>query len=163
MAVVHQDFYVICIDSKSNDIHQVIHHELSHLIQHLGDIRIVNAVKPDELNNKDILKSEFGSSYEEVVSYFSSNEFIPHVDDMKTDLKKLRQEYYKDLTGFQFKNRLEDFLEARSRKELEKNELFNNFWRMKDGEVSSLMMLLFSRISGYKFQKIMNWLNDIFI
>lgn len=151
---------VLCINSNAVDIHKVMHHEISHLVQELGGIRLVDGIKPEDVKNEDILKQNFGSSYEQVIEYFSSKEFIPHVDDIVSDLKKLRNTYYSSLTGIEFRRKVLNFLNAKTLEEAESNELYQKLWQMNRGEVSSLMMLLFAKTIGYKFQKILDWLQQ---
>ena len=158
----YDDFHVICANSNADDIYQVVHHELSHFIQHAGGVRIVNDLKLADIKRLNILESEFGESYQKVIRYFSGAEFVPHVDDMRADLKRLRESYYAADTGAQFKNRVYEFLRARSREDVSSSKLFNDFWLMKKGNVASLMMLLFARISGYRFQKIMDFIRSVF-
>ena len=156
MNAIDKNMHVICINTNAEDIHQALCHELSHLVQKIGKIRIVSGIDESTLRKKNILKEVFGIDYDEVVEYFSDVEFIPHVDDIVKDIKKLKDEYYKNSSYWEFILKIEDFLKTKTRKDLIENELFLNFSRMKNEEVSSLMMLLFSRISGYKFQKIWN-------
>lgn len=158
-----RDIYVICINAKNNDIYQAIHHEVSHFLQMLCGIRIIQDISPEDLKNRDLLKTEFGSSYNEVIDYFSKMEFAPHVDDIVSDLKSLRENFYRSIDGADFELLVLEFLKSRTKEEVFHSELFNNFKKMKNGEVSSLMMLLFSKISGYKFQKIMHFAKEAFL
>ena len=154
---------VLCVNSKADDIHQVIHHELSHFIQMTGNIRITNGISAAEIKHRDILEKEFEFEYEKVLSYFSGKEFIPHADDIKADLIKCRDIFYKDATGFEFRKDLQEFLKCRTEENVHNNKLYNCFYKMKRGNMDTIMMLLFSKISGYKFQKIMNHIEEAFI
>ena len=160
----NMDVDVICVNTNAADIYRVIYHEISHLVQALGGVRLVTGVKPENVKNEDILKQKFGFSYRQVIEYFSSKEFIPHVDDIVSDLKKLRKTYYSSLTGIEFRRKVLNFLSAKSLEEVESNELYQKLWQMNRGEVSSLIMLLFAKIIGYKFQKILDCLQqEVFI
>lgn len=52
------NIHIVCANTNSYDVFQTIHHELSHLIQHIGNIRIVKGLSLNEVRKKDILKTE---------------------------------------------------------------------------------------------------------
>ena len=155
--------HVICVNLKAGDIRQVMLHELSHLLQTICGVRLVDGVKQENIKNVYILKSEFGVTYDLVLSYFSKYEFAPHVDGITSDLKRLRSTFYGELDGIQFRQKVFSFLNSKTMREAEAHELYQSLSKSNNGDVSSLMMMLFSRISGYKFQKILGCIRTVFV
>lgn len=156
------NLHVVCINSKANDIRQVIYHELSHLVQELGGIRIVDGMTEEDVKNGDMLKKEFGFCYKQVVDFFSGKEFIPHIDDLVKDLKKLRRIYFSGIDGLEFKHLIFDFLSSKTLREVESSEIFKRYKEMNNGGTDGILMLLFSKISGYRFQKILSRMESAF-
>lgn len=159
----YENFEVVCVNTKCSNIFQTVYHELSHFIQANGNIRIVKEISLDEIKQKNVLKNIFQTDYDQVISYFSNKEFIPHVDDLIHMLHETKQQYYFNISNFEFLEKLNEFLHVKNRDEMIQHEFFQNFNKANNNNYDTLAMLLFSYISKYKFQKIFNIIKQKFI
>lgn len=152
---------LLCTNIKCDNIYNVMYHELSHFIQQYGKIRIVKEIDENKIN-KNYLESFFGVDYDKVISYFSNTEFVPHIDDLIKMLEITKEKFYKNIPSSQFFNDVEKFLCVKNKDEMLRNEFFLKFENANNGNVDSLVMLLFSFKSKFKFQKIYDRIKSYF-
>lgn len=158
----YDNLNIICVNNKNNNIFQTIYHELSHFVQIIGNVRIVNGINETDIKNKNILNNIFNVDYDLVLSYFSNTEFVPHIDDLYKMLLNTKNKCYKDISNLDFIEQLRNFLQVKTRREMLNNQFLINFKNSNYNNYDSLSMLLFSYISGYKFQQIFNILKRRF-
>lgn len=158
----YDNINIICINNNNHNIFQTIYHELSHFVQITGNIRIVNSINENNIKNKNILNNIFNVDYDLVLSYFSNTEFVPHIDDLYKMLLNTKNKCYRNISNFEFIEQLRNFLQVKTRREMLNNNFLINFKNSNYNNYDSLSMLLFSYISGYKFQRIFNILKRRF-
>lgn len=152
-----EDIYFICINTKSTDIEQTIRYELTHFLQVECKIKITQGI--DDTRQDKILKrqEDFPSfSLKEVVDYFSGIEFIPHIQDILDDISRCREKFYHEMSSVDFWKLVLEMAHCNTEKELLENDLFMKIIEANNRDVSAPMMLVFSRLSGYRWQKILD-------
>lgn len=157
---LNENKHVICVNSKSNNVVQTLYHELSHFIQNIGKIRIISKTLSDKHKEKivkDISNEEISNK---VISYFSGSEFIPHLDDLIIDLKKVNNTIYKNDVNFFdiFISFLND-CKNKSYDEIIKEDFYLNYLKINK-DSSPLIMLIYAFKIKFKSQRIFNILSN---
>ena len=95
---VYNNIGICIINANSCDVQATIYHELSHYIQLVGNIRTVKKFNVDkeklEDNEKFKQLKALDITFQDLNYYFSSSEFVPHIDDLIVGLWNTFQEFY---------------------------------------------------------------------
>lgn len=157
---VYNNIGICIINANSCDVQATIYHELSHYIQLVGNIRTVKKFNVDkeklEDNEKFKQLKALDITFQDLNYYFSSSEFVPHIDDLIVGLWNTFQEFYNT------KNDIDPLLNffIILNKEIKENDNFSSskflqqYSFANNGNIAPLIMYVASYYFNHKYQKI---------
>lgn len=143
---------IICVNKQTDNIQNVLTHEISHFLQTHCNIKIIKSKILEKETSK--LNNIFGAEIDKCLSYFSQNEFIPSLDDLLLSLKKVKNKFYSKLTALEFLMEIKSYLKTVYQTKNINHEFFYKFGEVNSYDYYSLTFLITSWILNYRYQYI---------
>lgn len=166
----YEDKALCVINEKGTNVISTIYHELSHFIQTICNIRITknfefdnNKIKYVQTSDRFKRLEQLNITYDQLNYYFSSNEFLPHIDDLIIGLWKTYLKFYKerfpDILSFIY--HIIDNIKDKGN--FRDSKLCFNYSLANGNNIAPIIMFAASYYFNHKYQFIFRKVNNILI